>query len=75
MEKEIKALQTIKEKLEHEKSVLTKKFGYNENDATQAHVDQIEKDWEDEKAEIVAERDKLKELCANLQQQCREKQK
>ena len=49
MEKEIKALQTIKEKLEHEKSVLTKKFGYNENDATQAYVDQIEKEWEDEK--------------------------
>ena len=34
MEKEIKALQTIKSKLEQEKAVLTKKFGYNENEAT-----------------------------------------
>lgn len=73
MEKEISTLNTIKNKLEKEKVVLVKKFGYNENDNTNSYVEQIEMEWEAEKAQIIAERDKLKELCANLQQQCREK--
>lgn len=47
---------------------MVKRVGFDENDNTQAFCEQLDKDWEAEKLQIIAERDKLKEQCANLQE-------
>ena len=82
-EKEIRALDQKKKDLERQKEVFEQKSSSKKsgkkaqasNELQHEEINKLQKDWEDQKAAILADQSSLKEQCALLQEQIKAKQK
>ena len=73
--KDLNKLTQETDRLNTEKARLAKRLGFADTEEANAQIQEMEAKWEQEKVALTEERDRLKELCAQLQQTIKEQPK